>query len=132
MGNARSSGAAELTVLYDGVCSLCRDSAARLQRMDDHGRRIELVDLHSAEAARRFPQIDHQAAMRGLQAVDRRGRVYGGIDAWARIGLTLPGWKLVAWLLLVPGINFLASHFYAWVARNRYRWNPSRASHGRI
>lgn len=113
---------AELTVLYDGNCALCRASVARVRRMDLGGR-IELLDLHDPDAAARFPQVDREEALRWMQAVDRAGRVYSGADAWARIGLALPGWKLLAWVLLVPGIHFIAWQIYAWIARNRYRWN---------
>jgi predicted DCC family thiol-disulfide oxidoreductase YuxK len=118
-----------LTVLYDGSCSLCRASVARLRKMD-HGGHIELLDLHDPQASARFPQVDREEAMRLMQAVDSTGRVYSGVDAWARIGLTLPGWKLVAWLLLVPGIHFLAGVVYSWVARNRYRWNKEICADG--
>jgi predicted DCC family thiol-disulfide oxidoreductase YuxK len=120
---------AELTVLYDGACNLCRASVARIRRMDPRGR-IELLDLHDASVPARFPQINLDEAMRLMQAVDPHGRVYSGIDAWARVGLSLPGWKLIAWLLLVPGIHFVAQHFYAWVARNRYRWNRELCGDG--
>jgi len=101
---------------------LCRASVARVRRMDPRAR-IDLLDLHDANVAARFPQVNFDEATRLMQAVDLRGRVYSGADAWARMGLALPGWKLVAWLLLVPGIHFVAQHLYAWVARNRYRWN---------
>jgi hypothetical protein len=50
--------------------------------------------------------------------------------AWARIGLTLPGRKLIAWLFLVPGIHFAAQHFYAWVARSRCRSNRELCQDG--
>jgi predicted DCC family thiol-disulfide oxidoreductase YuxK len=120
---------AELTVLYDGACNLCRASVARVRRMDTRGR-IELLDLHNESVPARFPQVNLDEAMRLMQAVDPRGRVYAGIDAWARVGLSLPGWKLIAWLLLVPGIHFVAQHFYAWVARNRYRWNRELCEDG--
>jgi len=113
---------AELTVLYDGGCNLCRASVARVRRMDPRAR-IDLLDLHDANVAARFPQVNFDEATRLMQAVDLHGRVYSGADAWTRVGLALPGWKLVAWLLLVPGIHFVAQHLYAWVARNRYRWN---------
>jgi predicted DCC family thiol-disulfide oxidoreductase YuxK len=113
---------AKLTVLYDGACNLCRVSVARVRRMDRRSR-IELLDLHDASVPARFPQVDIEEAMRLMQAVDPDGRVYSGADAWARIGLTLPGWNFIAWVLLVPGIHFIARHFYSWVARNRYRWN---------
>jgi predicted DCC family thiol-disulfide oxidoreductase YuxK len=118
-----------LTVLYDGTCSLCRASAARLRQLD-RGGRVALVDLHEPGVAARFPQIDRDEALKWMQAVDSQGRVYSGADAWARIGLALPGWNLIAWLLLVPGLHFLAREAYAWVARNRYRWNRDLCADG--
>lgn len=120
---------AKLTVLYDGACNLCRSSVERVRRMDPHGF-IELVDLHDASVPERFPQVNIDEAMRLMQAVDPRGRVYSGADAWARIGLALPGWRLIAWLLLLPGIHFVANRFYGWVARNRYRWNRELCEDG--
>jgi len=119
----------DLTVLYDGSCSLCRASVARLRRFDPH-QRIELLDLHDAAAQARFPQVDREAALRWMQAVDPQGHVWSGAEAWAHIGMLLPGWNLVAWLLLVPGIRWLAAKVYGWVARNRYRWNSSLCEDG--
>jgi len=120
---------AELTVLYDGGCSLCRASVARVQRFDSR-RRIEFLSMHDRSAQARFPQIDREVAMRWMQAVDARGRVWSGADAWARIGLLLPGWNLLAWTLLIPGIHWIAAGIYAWVARNRYRWNRDLCADG--
>jgi len=119
----------ELTVLYDGSCALCRGSAERVRHADTH-HRIELLDLHDPSAAQRFPQVDHEVAMRWMQAVDARGRVFSGVDAWAQIGWILPAWNVVAWLLLVPGIHWLAEKIYSWVARNRYRWNRQICTDG--
>ncbi len=120
---------ADLTILYDGSCSLCRASVARLRRFDSRGR-IETLDLHDPSAQVRFPQIDRQEASRWMQAVDPSGRIWSGVDAWARIGLLLPGWNLLAWLLLVPSVHWIAAKAYAWIARNRYRWNSSLCSDG--
>jgi predicted DCC family thiol-disulfide oxidoreductase YuxK len=119
----------ELTVLYDGSCSLCRASVVRARRFDSR-HRIEFLDLHDPSARARFPQVDPEAAMRWMQAVDARGRISGGADAWARIGLLLPGWNLLAWLLFVPGIHGLATKIYSWIARNRYRWNRDLCADG--
>lgn len=119
----------ELTVLYDGACGLCRAGVARVRSLDSRGR-IELADLHQAEVAARFPQVDRQEALRAMQAVDSAGRIYSGVDAWARIGRALPGWGLISWLLLVPGFHWVAQHVYAWVARNRYRWNKQLCANG--
>jgi hypothetical protein len=69
--------------------------------------------VHDASVPGRFPQANLDEAMRLMQAVDPAGRLYSGVDAWARVGLTPPGWKLIVWLFLVPWIHFAAQHFYA-------------------
>ena len=120
---------ADLTVLFDGSCNLCRASAARVRRFD-HANRIEFLDVNDPVALQRFPQVNREEALRWMQAVDSNGKVFSGSDAWARIGSRLPGWKLVAWLLLVPGIRWLAGKIYAWIARNRYRWNRELCEDG--
>ena len=96
----------------------------RVRRLDSRGR-IELVDLHHASVPQRFPQIDRAEAMKWMLAIDAQGRTYKGADAWAQIGLLLPGWNFLAWILLVPGIHWFAAKIYAWIARNRYRWNST-------
>jgi len=119
----------DLAILYDGACSLCRAGVARVRRFDRRGR-LEFLDLHDLVVQQRFPQIDHDVAMRRMQAVDSRGRVFGGAEAWARVGLLLPGWNLLAWVLLVPGIRWLSDGAYSWIARNRYRWNRAACADG--
>jgi len=120
---------AELTVLYDGKCALCRASAERVRR-HDREHRIELLDLHHPSVASRFPQVNPEKALRLMQAVDAAGRVSSGVDAWAEVGRALPGWRAAAWLLDAPGIHALAGWAYGWVARNRYRWNRQACADG--
>jgi predicted DCC family thiol-disulfide oxidoreductase YuxK len=119
----------DLTVLYDGSCSLCRGSIARLRRWDTRNR-VEALDLHDPSAQIRFPKIDREKAMLWMQAIDAQGHVWSGAEAWAHIGLRLPALKWFAWLLLVPGIRWVAAKAYGWVARNRYRWNSSSCEDG--
>ena len=120
---------AELTVLFDGECALCRTSAERVRRLD-RLRRIELLDLHDPSVTARFPQVDRDRALRLMQAVDSSGRVSSGVDAWAEIARRVPGWRPAATLLRVPGIHAVAECAYAWVARNRYRWNRQVCADG--
>lgn len=120
---------ADLTVLFDGSCNLCRGSAERVRRLDQ-AQRIEFLDLHDPTALRRFPQVQPEVAMRWMQAVNPKGEIFSGSDAWARIGLLLPGWKMVAWILLIPGIRWVAGKIYSWIASNRYRWNRSVCEDG--
>jgi predicted DCC family thiol-disulfide oxidoreductase YuxK len=119
----------DLTVLYDGACSLCLGSVARVRRFDAAGR-IEFLDVRDAAVRARFPQVDPEVALRWMQAVDANGRAWSGADAWARMGMLLPGWRWVAWILTAPGIHWIAAQVYAWVARNRYRWNREVCADG--
>jgi len=120
---------AELTILFDGSCNLCRASAERVRRFD-RANRIEFLDVNDPATLQRFPQVNREEALRWMQAVDSNGKVFSGSDAWARIGGRLPGWKLVAWTLLVPGVRWFAGKIYAWIARNRFRWNRAMCEDG--
>ena len=120
---------AELTVFFDGACNLCRGSAERVRRLDK-AQRIDFLDLHDAGALQRFPQVQPEVAMRWMQAVNAQGELFSGSDAWARIGSLLPGWNMVAWILRVPGIRWIAGKIYSWIAQNRYRWNRTVCEDG--
>jgi len=108
---------------------LCRASAERVRRFD-RANRIEFLDVNDSSTTQQFPQVNREEALRWMQAVDSNGKLYSGSDAWARIGSRLPGWKIIAWILLVPGIRWLAGEIYAWIARNRYRWNRALCEDG--
>ena len=126
---AFSPSSRRLVVLYDGECRLCSGTAARLRRLDRHGR-LDLIDLHRADIPTRFPHLDRRRAMQAIQAVDAGGRSFSGVDAFARIGARLPGWRWVAWLLRVPVVHGIAAIMYRWVARNRSRWNRDACPEG--
>jgi len=127
MASSRTSD--RLAVLYDGRCRLCSGTAARLQRLDREGR-LELIDLHRADVPARFPHLDWQRARQEIQVIDGAGRSFSGVDAFARIGACLPGWRRFAWLLRVPVLHSIAAVMYRWVARNRYRWNRDACADG--
>ena len=118
-----------VTVLYDGGCALCRASADRLRRADSR-RALELLDLRQAAASGRFPQIEWERARALMQAVDAQGRVFSGVDAWILAARELPRWRWLPPLLRLPGVHGFAARVYAWVARNRYRWNRAQCADG--
>src|SRR5258706_5399645 len=107
---------ADLTVLFDGSCNLCRGSAERARRFDK-AQRIEFLDLHDPAAQQRFPQVNREEALRLMQAVDSNGKVFSGSGAWARIGGLLPWRDLVAWVLLIPGIRSISGSDYCCIFR---------------
>ncbi|MFF4586921.1 thiol-disulfide oxidoreductase DCC family protein [Streptomyces sp. NPDC001388] len=70
-----------LTVLYDADCTLCtfvRDWLSRQRQLVP----LDLVAAGSAEAAARFPGLDHRATLEEITVVGDGGQVYRGAAAW--------------------------------------------------
>src|SRR5213082_3498160 len=110
------------TILYDGRCRMCTASAERIRAWDKQAR-LDLLSLHDPAVATRFPEIRREAVLESMHLVLPGGNVLIGADAVRGILRYLPGlrWLGLAWF--VPGFSSLAAVGYAWVARNRYRWN---------
>src|SRR5260221_14734407 len=116
---------AELTVLFDGSCNLCRGSAARVRRFD-RANRIEFLDVNDPAALPRFPQANREEALRWMQAVDSSGTGFGGSDAWARIRGPFAGWKMISAILLIPRIRWFFRKIYWWDGGNRFSWERGK------
>ena len=70
-----------LTVLYDAECGLCtflRDWLGRQPQLVP----LDLVPAGSAEARRRFPDLDHSATLDEVTVVGDAGQVYRDTAAW--------------------------------------------------
>ncbi|MFE9457221.1 thiol-disulfide oxidoreductase DCC family protein [Streptomyces californicus] len=70
-----------LTVLYDARCPLCVHLRGWLQRQRQLVP-LDLVPAGSAEALRRFPELDHAATLREITVVGDLGQVYRETAAW--------------------------------------------------
>lgn len=110
-------------MIYDGACGLCTTSQRLAQRLD-WLHRIEYLDAQTVEAVQaRFPKLDADAILGAIHVITPDGQVhvgYAGVRALTR--QLLP----VLWLyplLGLPGIRWLGSKVYNWVAANRYRLN---------
>jgi predicted DCC family thiol-disulfide oxidoreductase YuxK len=54
--------------------------------------------------------------------VDAKSKVYGGSSALFRFGLSMKQpWRLIARMLLIPGVSLIAEPIYRKVAKNRHR-----------
>lgn len=104
-------------ILYDGHCKFCVEQMKNLARWLPAGR-YEALDFQEPGVLERFG-VSRDAAMRALQYVDARGRVYAGAEAAVRAaGLRRLG-KL-AYVYYLPGLRQLLNAIYAAVAKNRY------------
>jgi predicted DCC family thiol-disulfide oxidoreductase YuxK len=117
-----------LAVLFDGSCEMCTASVDSVRKFDNSGK-IDPLNLHDAEVRKCFPDLNAEALLEELHAVDDRGRVYRGaraVNEILRRQNGLRGW--LAYLWYVPGYAWLADRQYKRIAATRY----NRDADGRI
>lgn len=110
-----------LVVLFDGGCPICRRTVRTLRRLDWLDR-LQFGDATDAGTRERvWPGLTEAEAMQQMNAVDARGRRYGGYEAQVRIAREVPLlWPL--WLAgRLPGVRPLGARIYRLIAANRRR-----------
>ena len=108
-----------ITLLYDGECGFCRKSLDVLAAFD-YLRAIELIDANDrALVAARFPELPPLDFDSAMYAVDSRGAIYSGFDAFRAALWSSPVLALLAWTWYLPGVRAAGTRVYARVARTR-------------
>jgi len=111
---------ADLRILIDGNCPLCRHEAELLTKLDKGRGHLEMVNIADpAFEPARFG-LDHASVNRYIHAITREGEVVTGLEVFRRAyGLVGWGWLWAptGWPVLRHGFNVL----YRWFAKNRHR-----------
>lgn len=106
-------------LVYDADCAFCTRSAELARRWVDRRGRYAVQPWQALDLAalRLTPEQCDEAA----QFVTLDGRVRSGHRAIAA-ALThgAPAWRPAGWLLLAPGVSWLAARVYSWVAAHRH------------
>jgi predicted DCC family thiol-disulfide oxidoreductase YuxK len=118
-GDPRGAGDAPVA-FYDGGCPLCRREVAHYRRIDRAGR-IRWIDIHARPAELAPYGLSWQATMRRMHVVESDGRVVTGARAFVALWRRLPRYRLLAWLVSLPGVFRLAEIAYSLFARWRWR-----------
>ncbi|HZS03907.1 MAG TPA: DCC1-like thiol-disulfide oxidoreductase family protein [Blastocatellia bacterium] len=110
-----------LTVLYDANCNLCRRVKAWL------GAQTKYVDLDfvaagSADAAARYPLLDHPATLKELTVVSDNGDYYRGAKAWLMCLWALREYRGWAIRFSAPELMPFARRFVVRVSSLRFRF----------
>jgi predicted DCC family thiol-disulfide oxidoreductase YuxK len=116
-----------LQIFYDGSCSVCAAEMGIYQRKE-HGGRLIFVDVSSPDFDPALYGIALNAFMHEMHAIDRRGRVYRGVEAFWAIWHAFPtsSWYgFLGNLVALPGASLLARLAYSGFARTR-KYLPKR------
>ncbi len=112
-----------VTALFDGYCVICQSTRRTIKALD-WLHRVEFLDLHDADTVlARYPDLDYDELMGQIHVVDENGEVFAGYYGTRRMLKEVPlGFPI--WLLLqIPGMDWLGTRAYRFIARNRYRIN---------
>ena len=107
-------------LVFDGDCAFC-SSCVRFggRWIDRRGRydvapwqRLDLATLNLTEA---------DCADAAWFVATDGSRYRGDRAVAAALRHSAPAWRPLGWLLVLPGISWLAARTYEWVSANRYR-----------
>jgi predicted DCC family thiol-disulfide oxidoreductase YuxK len=108
-------------LLFDEDCGFCRTWVRRLRRWD-RGAAIDYLPASARESRAGLPRIEDAAVSRAMHLILPDGRVLTGAGALPGLLPLLPGGRLLAPLLRIPGVQLLADQAYAWIAARRHRF----------
>ncbi|WJH35872.1 DCC1-like thiol-disulfide oxidoreductase family protein [Paenibacillus sp. CC-CFT747] len=113
--------AVSLTVYYDRLCPLCRQTVAVLDALDLRGAVAwKPLQDHAAEEPQ-LAAIPEEELLHDIYAIDRQGRIHKGVDTYAAV-LRTSGWLApLGWLLGVWPVHPVAQRIYGAVAEKRAR-----------
>ena len=116
-----------LRIYYDGGCSVCAAEIEHYGRQDRAGR-LELIDISDPLFDPTPLGIPLVEFMYQIHAMDRRGRVYRGVDAFWAVWQAFPAstlYGLLGTLIMLPGVKPLTRLCYRGFARIR-KYLPKR------
>ncbi|MCS6778278.1 MAG: DUF393 domain-containing protein [Geminicoccaceae bacterium] len=114
-------------VVYNGSCPICaREIAAYRRSAGRHAVELGFLDASRPDADLAGLGLDADSAARRLHLV-ADGRLLAGVEAFAALWDRLPGWRLLARLVRLPGVRKLADLVYeGMLAPLLYRWHRWR------
>lgn len=107
-------------LVYDGQCAFCRRWVAAVRRWD-RSAQVRAVPLQDGAAWSGLPGLTRPALEEAVHLAAPDGRVWAGAAVARPLLALLPGGRLLAAPLALPGAQRLAAAAYRWVARHRHR-----------
>ncbi|MBI1839622.1 MAG: DUF393 domain-containing protein [Verrucomicrobia bacterium] len=106
-------------VIYDDRCSFCVFQMRALTWLDWFNR-VSLVPASHPDVPQYTPGILPAAFQEAIHCVTPDGRVYRGARAIRFLCARMPLAWILALILWIPGVIWIAERVYRWVSRNRY------------
>ena len=117
----KTRGSHRPVLLYDGWCPFCRKQVARLKAML-RGVDVDYRSFRDEGVLENFPGLSEERCDKAIQLVRTDGKVFSGLSAIVRL-LSKKTWGKLALVYFLPIVMQLGDLAYAWVGKNRFRFN---------
>ncbi len=107
------------TIIFDNHCNMCTKEISYYKSISQKNKFL-WCDLHRESELLKHLNISHKEALMALHAIDEKGKIYKGIDAFVIIWQELAYWKILAFVIKIPIINQIAKFLYKIFAIWRY------------
>ncbi|MCB9201807.1 MAG: DUF393 domain-containing protein [Flavobacteriales bacterium] len=109
----------KLLVYYDAECPLCVRTKIVVSHFDI-AQKIEFKTVQlDARENKNLDSISIDDLLDNIHSVDKKGKVYAGIDTYIQILSSIWYTKLLSFLFRIPGIYNLSKGIYSYIAKNR-------------
>ena len=108
-----------ISVYYDGICNLCSKEISYYKKIAPP-LTFNWIDIARNGKALEAYNIKQETALKYLHVIDTSGKLFVGVDAFEIMWRHLPFWKILALLLKLPPIKYLAKIIYASFAQRRF------------
>jgi len=115
-----------IKVYYNSACPVCNAGISR-QKTKMRGCKVQWRDVHIEQNTCEEIGAEREFVRERLHAVDERGRLRIGVEAFETIWRHSPNERWKAALVSLPGIKQIATLGYNVFARLLYKWNRSKA-----
>jgi predicted DCC family thiol-disulfide oxidoreductase YuxK len=113
-----------IKVFYDAQCGLCRKEINYYKRIAPPGI-FAWCDVHDSAAELESLGVTVTNALKLFHVLDNNGQLYKGVDAFIIIWQQLKYWRMLAYLIALPGIKQVTQLVYSRFAIWRFKRMPS-------
>lgn len=110
-----------IVVLYDAMCSVCTNTAAKLRKLDNNRNRLLMVDLRQETTLLEKHNLSPADVRRVMHAITPDGQVLTAMNALRTIMSAVGRGWMINWTKL-PIIRPITDRLYIAFANNRLRW----------
>ena len=101
-----------MTVFYDGSCPLCTAEIG-IYRHCAGAETVAFIDVSVHEPGTIVTGLDKATALKRFHVRDADGTLVSGAEGFGRLWLSLPGWRWLGRIVLLPGVLQVTEAVYS-------------------